>query len=100
MDFKLLEAYQILQDEMCPQCGQPTWLCRNTDDRIAWKVESSICYSTRTKEEREWHKNNKGSPKREERQNWGVFTYATPHVASHYDEGTALPTRKEYYENV
>lgn len=31
-DFLLIEAYQILEDERCGQCGLPTWICHNDMD--------------------------------------------------------------------
>lgn len=101
MDFKLLEAYQTLQDEICPQCGQPVWLCRNPDDSISWSVEDSVCYATRAKEERMWARENKRKkPSKDDRQGWGRFTYTVPAVSGHMPEGTELPTRKEFYSNV
>ena len=100
MDFKLLEAYQTLQDEICPQCGFPVWQCRSTDDRFAWHTETSVCYATRAREEAEWrNENGSKSPSQDERKSWGRFTYASPKLAGHYDEDTDLPTRREFYEN-
>lgn len=101
LDFRLLEAYQMLQDETCPQCGQPSWLCRSSDDRISWRVNESVCHATKAREEREWVRDNPSKrADKDERRKWGRFSYATPVVSSHYPEGTELPTRKEYYENV
>lgn len=99
LDFRILEAYQIMQDELCPQCGHPVWLCRSKKDSITWKVESSICYATRAKEENLWKKTpgNRGAPKREEKAKWGLSTYMKPAVASNCPKGTKLPTREEFY---
>lgn len=100
MDFKLLEAHQILRDEICPQCGQPSWLCRSNDDRVSWRVSDSVCHATKAREEFDWRKNNKGRPSKDDRQGWGRFSYVTPIVSGHMPEGTELPTRKEFYESV
>ena len=97
MDFRLLEAYQILQDELCPQCGHPAWLCRSTSDGISWTMEKSICYATRAKEQKQWSKNNRGAPKKKDSQDWGVSYYMKPVVPGNKSEGTTLPTRKEFY---
>ena len=86
MDFRLLEAYQILQDELCPQCGH-----------ISWTMEKSICYATRAKEQKQWSKNNRGAPKKKDSQDWGVSYYMKPVVPGNKPEGTTLPTRKEFY---
>lgn len=42
-DFLLLQAYQILQDERCGQCGLPRYICHNDDPRIRVRVEEDSC---------------------------------------------------------
>ena len=32
LDVLIMQAYQILEDERCPQCGMYQWLCRIDDD--------------------------------------------------------------------
>ena len=107
MDFKVLEAYQMLRDEICPQCGHPVWLCRSKSDDIEWTANTDVCYATRRKEEAEWQQNNKSKhgekrrrPDRDEKAKWGRYTYVTPRVPSYAPEGTELPTRRDYYEGL
>lgn len=50
-DFKLLEAYQILQDETCPSCGNPIWICRSSNHRIRFKMQKSVCFAEKYEEE-------------------------------------------------
>jgi len=98
MDFKWLEAYQIMKDEICPQCGNPIWLCRSTDDRISWHEETSVCYATRAKEEKEYRRSS-GKKKKlsaEDRQKMGRISFMIPQL-SEYHKGEKLPTREEYY---
>lgn len=49
-DFLLLEAYQIIQDEACPSCGLPVWICRNEDNDIQFSVRRATCFATRARE--------------------------------------------------
>ena len=102
LDFKLLEAYQAMEDESCPKCGQPVWLCRSTDDRITWAVDNTTCYSTRALEEKQESRKKKGDKKAtaDEKKSWGRIEYAVPRVPGHLPEGTELPTRKDYYESL
>jgi len=97
-DFKLIEAFQILEDETCPKCGQPTWLCRSTDPRVEFSAQDTICYATRAVEERRYAESNKGkSASAKERRSWGLIEFSTPFVPDNI-EGE-LPTRSDYYES-
>jgi len=98
-DFKLLEAYQILQDETCPKCGQPTWLCRNDDPRVQFKYRDVVCYATRAVEEKRANQGKgKKSITKEERASWGRIEFAVPFVPDNV--GGELPTRAEYFERL
>jgi len=98
-DFSLLEAYQILQDETCPKCGQPVWLCRSTDNRIEFKVEETVCYATRAIEEKNARKEKKNKKiSADEKHSWGLIQYAVPFVPENI--GAELPTRKDFYESL
>lgn len=100
LDFKLTEAYQILQDETCPQCGNPIWLCRSTDNRVEWSVNKSVCYASKTVDESEWRASNpKKTPSKSDRERWGTSKYATPRLMPMYD-GEDMPTRSDYYESL
>lgn len=91
----------MLQDEICPQCGHPVWLCRNTSDTIEWTAKSDVCYASKVRDERSWRDSNKKkTPKAEDRKSWGRYTYTVPRVPEWAPEGTELPTRKEYYEGL
>lgn len=101
-DFKLIEAYQIMQDELCPNCGQPVWLCRSDDERIEWKIKSGVCYASKALDEKRWEDENKGkkkdqrTPKTPEK--WGRMDYAVPF--SPEPRGGILPTRSDYFERL
>ena len=102
LDFKLLEAYQILDDETCPQCGNPIWLCRNDDSDIEWTVQGSKCYATaRLEEHRDGKKKKEQKAKSDERKEWGVSYFPSPRVIKpRAEEGVELPTRADYYESL
>lgn len=45
LDVLVMQAYQIVLDEQCQQCGLPRWLCRNEDPRLQVKVKFDDCYA-------------------------------------------------------
>jgi hypothetical protein len=96
-DFMLLEAYQILQDEICPKCGHPIWLCRSNSSRVEFKVEGAVCQAERSL--REYENNRRPSTERanaKERKEWGLFHYTVPFTPLNVEGG--LPSRQEFYE--
>lgn len=98
-DFKLLEAYQILQDETCPKCGHPIWLCRSDSNNIGFKVRTAVCYADRELKMYEDSKKPMGErAKSKERAQMGEYYYVYP-----YNPPTAsgpLPTRQQFYEEM
>lgn len=92
-DFNLLEAYQILQDETCNQCGNPIWLCRSTNNDIQFKMEKTVCHATATEEK--WVKRKKTSKKDWEPEP-GTTYYPVPYTISK----EPLPTRFDYYREL
>lgn len=101
LDFKLLEAYQIMQDEQCPQCGNPIWLCRSDSADIEWTVQGSRCYATkRIEEHRDEKKKKDNKAKSDERAEWGVQYFPNARVVKPRAEaGAVLPTRSDFYES-
>ena len=99
-DFLLLEAYQILQDETCPKCGHPVWLCRSTSNKIEFKAQEGYCASERAL--MEYEDSRKPSKDRQkdkyEKASWGRFFYTKPVLA--YGAEGDLPSRTEYYEEL
>lgn len=45
LDVLIMQAYQIIEDERCSQCGAPRWLCRNEDPRLQVKIKVDDCYA-------------------------------------------------------
>lgn len=96
-DFKLLEAFQMLQDETCPKCGHPVWLCRSTSNNVAFKVQTATCYAEKAQlaaEDSKKSKKEKADSK--DRAKWGQYTYVVPYNPPNADG--PLPTRREFYE--
>lgn len=95
-DFKLLEAYQILQDETCPSCGNPLWVCRSSDSSIRFKMQKSVCFAE--KYEEEW--------KRQKSRRLGKGEQWQPGPGEHWypvlnlPEGAPMPTRQAYIEEL
>jgi hypothetical protein len=95
-DFKLLRAYQILQDELCPRCGHPIWLCRSSSNNVAFKVRSAVCQAERAlKEAEDNRKDRKDRAKAADRKHWGEFFYTQPYRPPNADG--EMPTRSEFY---
>jgi hypothetical protein len=100
-DFKLLEAYQRLQDELCPKCGHPVWLCRSSSNRVEFPVRVAYCAAERSLKEHEagmLSATDKKKITRSERAGWGRFYYTEPKVPENVDG--ELPTRREYYGEI
>lgn len=88
-DFKLLEAYQILQDETCSMCGQPIWICRSDSSNVRIKVRKTQCNVSA-----ELEKKQESDEKRKSKLKPGEYYYT---VVETYDKGP-LPTRREFYK--
>ena len=96
-DFLLLEAHQMLNDEICPRCGHPVWLCRSSSEAIEFHVETSYCYAERAQlESADKEKDRKSRASKEDKKSWGQFRFAVPVALPGYE----LPTREEYYTSL
>lgn len=96
-DKMLVEAYQILEDEKCPECGNPIWICRNEDSNIQFKVRKTTCYGKRRMDEHRTDlKSMSTKEKNKARQDWGKIEWPEPFTL---DE-TPLPTRREFFERL
>jgi len=43
VDALIMQAYQIIEDERCPQHGGPRWLCGNADPRLQIRIKTDRC---------------------------------------------------------
>jgi hypothetical protein len=92
-DFRLLEAYQTLQDETCGECGNPIWICRNEGaTNVGFKVKVAKCFA-KAELERWTEKEDK---KKSSKKTYGEYPYT---IAYTYD-GTEMPTRLSYMEHL
>lgn len=87
-DRLLLEAYQILDDERCPKCGYPVYLCHSTDNDLDFILEDDACGVSAEVERKnaEIQKKNKGGQE-------GVSYRPIPHSIS----GRPLVSFREPY---
>jgi hypothetical protein len=93
IDFLLVEAMQILEDETCDRCGNPIWVCRNEDaDNVGFKIKTAKCFGDaeldKWREQEEKKKNKK--------KKYGEYPYV---VAYTYDDGP-LPSRSQFYKSL
>lgn len=99
-DFKLLEAYQTLQDETCNKCGNPVWICHSEDTRVTFKMRSSVCFAEREQVRWEKQKQNNAKQKNKKDGHWepepGEDWYPVPETT----DGEPFPTRNDYYRSL
>lgn len=95
-DHTLAMAYSVLESETCDKCGHPIWVCRNTDNRITFSVESYVCFADKElqKTRKNWEKKN-GGKKDKERLKDGEYEYVVPKMT----DGSPLPTRLDWYNS-
>lgn len=92
-DFLLLEAYQMLQEETCNECGNPIWICRNDNaHNVGFKIKITKCYAKEELEKWQEKQNKKESSKK----NFGEIPYVVPYT---YDD-SPMPTRASYYRDL
>lgn len=92
-DFMLLEAYQILEEETCSECGNPVWVCRNEDANwIGFKVKTAKCFA-----KAELDKWVEAREKKESKSKaYGEYPYV---VVESYD-GTPVPSRSDFFRGL
>jgi len=93
LDFLLVEAMQILEEETCPDCGSPIWICRNDfAGNIGFKVKTTVCYARAELEKwQELEEKKKTSKKK-----YGQSPYTIPYT---YD-GSDMPSRMQFYKEL
>jgi uncharacterized Fe-S center protein len=92
-DFLMLEAYQMLQEETCSECGNPIWICRNdAASNVGFKIKTTKCYAKAELEA--WQ--DKRSGKSDTKKRFGEIPYIVPYT---YD-GEDYPTRISYYKHL
>jgi hypothetical protein len=91
-DFMLVEAFQILEDETCSECGNPIWVCRNDSaTNVGFKIKITKCFA-----KAELDKWREAEEKKKKKSKPGEMPYI---VAYTYDKGP-MPTRAEYYQSL
>jgi hypothetical protein len=91
-DFLLVEAYQMLEDETCTECGNPIWICRNESaTNVGFKIKTTKCFA-----KAELDKWNEKQEKKKAKLSHGEMPYIVPYT---YDEGP-MPSRKQYYQSL
>lgn len=81
---------QILEDETCPQCGNPIWVCRNENaDNVGFKIKIGKCFAEAELEK--WKE--KEEKKKSKKKTYGEYPYT---VAYTYDNSD-MPSRTQFY---
>ncbi len=96
-DFKLLEAYQVLQDETCQHCGNPLWLCRSPDSNVRPVVRVARCQGKAALERREKARSDDKRAKKVKDLRPGEYEYV---VFEPVLEEKPLPTRSDWLEEM
>jgi hypothetical protein len=92
-DYRLQEAYYVLQKEICKTCGNPVWYCHSADERIDFDVRKGICYAAAEIADKEKGRDSQLGP--------GEYHYAVA-VGVEYSDGERepLPSRAEALKRV
>lgn len=91
VDKKLAIAYQILEEETCPDCGTPIWLGHSDDETVTFSIKSTTCYSCAVIEaEQDNQSKRKRAPAKGTKKN----------LAFEPDEGIRQPSRKVFFERL
>ena len=97
-DFMLLEAYQILQDETCNQCGNPIWVCRSEDPNVTFKIRNSVCFADR--EFKKWEKSKQKQAERLKKGAWEPEPGEEWYPVAVTVDGGPLPSRNDYLRSL
>lgn len=102
VDFALLEAVQIIEQETCGGCGNPIWLCNSKDRDVIMTVRSRLCTGEQALEAHK-NKNIKDAKDRKEGRKksgeWGVNYFTVPELHPQA-EREELPGRIEYLKEM
>lgn len=94
VDYLLVDAFYIMDQENCSICHNPIWLCHSTDNRIEFKVKTRTCYAKAELEDFEKSTNGKDLGA-------GEYTIAVPvGIEDEAGEVEPLPSRREAYERM
>lgn len=95
LDFSLAEAWRIMQDERCQQCGLPRYVCHSENPDIQFEIDVEQCQAVAEvamyeKSEKESHSDGWEPPA-------GTKTRPTPSTMSGADPASY---RNEYYDSL
>lgn len=80
-DVKLLEAYEMLEEQTCQYCGQPRWICDAREDAnwFTFKIDIGFCKGKQVKDA--WEAS-EADMRKKDKSNLrdGEFLQLVPHV--------------------
>lgn len=91
-DHAVAEAFQILQDETCPNCGHPVWVCRTQNNNVEFIVNTEVCQVTAALDRKEAAASKSKSAKKKP----GEFNFVR--IKMHGD--LPKPDRDSYYQDL
>lgn len=95
-DRNLLEAYQIVEDEKCSQCGLPTWLCHTENPDIIFTVATDECQATKKVQLANDKAQERISKKKDSKPEFGKQRY--PEWKAESEDGKLYKLRDEFYK--
>lgn len=90
VDTKLSVGLTLLEEEICKECGIPSWIGHSTDNRIVFKSDKAHCFGCM-----ELEKNRADESKAKKAADHGAKPYVRPEL---WDGSMNLPSRREEYE--
>lgn len=94
LDKKLAVAFTLMNKEVCQSCGQPIWICRNSDRNIDFSVRAATCYAKAAIEKKEESRSKQKNGKLKH----GEYLYVVPMQVN----GKELEkgTRSKYFQSL
>lgn len=89
-DKKLAVAFQILEDETCPDCGIPIWIGHSDDEHIQFSIKSRTCYSCARVEQEQADAEKRAAKRKNARPQRGKKRFIQ------IDESDQIPSRQQY----
>ena len=89
-DKKLVVAFQILEDETCPDCGTPVWIGHSDDEHVVFDIKSRICYACAEVEQAQADAEKRSSKRKNARPTRGKKRFLQVEPNEH------IPSRQQY----
>jgi hypothetical protein len=93
LDFLLVEAMEILEEETCAECGNPIWICRNENaSNVGFKIKTAVCYAK--------YEFDKWQEAQEKKKDSGKKHGQFPYIQAYTYDDSDMPSRMQFYKDM